>query len=401
VKDRKAANLVAILLPPLLYSFYRFSIGALVPAFETTYSVSDAVAGEIVSASVGLVAIGVLSGGLLAQRLGDARTILMGLMIFAIFEAAVPAATLLWEFSAVFFVASFGIGMVITPCYGVIASILPERRGLAVSLLSAAYSSGGFIGPSLSGYLVVFRGWDAPFVALSLIGTAFTVFFAAMFWSTGKGRRADGRVSFMASLGNRAILALAVADFFADFGFLVFVSWTPKYMISSFSVTGGGVATVDTIFGIGVGLGGVGALMAGVLFDRLGGRASALVTGGLAALAIFALYAAPSLILALGVVLVAGFLSNTFWPLLTAMAQVSVERGQVNSATSVVQTAGFIGAFLGPGVAGMIGGAVSSALILSTIVPYAFFLAVIASSYRDPAKVRLGLSLDEARAGES
>jgi|GEM_PF-2749266 len=385
MERRTALGLVAVLLPPLLYSFYRFSIGALVPAFESTYSVSDATAGGVISASVGLVAIGVFGGGLLAQKLGDARTILLGLVIFSASEAAVVVARSLWEFSAFFFLASFGTGLIITPSYGVIASLLPGRRGFAVSLISAAYSSGGFVGPSLAGYLLVYRGWDAPFLALALIGAAFTAFFAAVFGRSGKGGPAQSRISYAKVLAIRAVLVLAVADFFADLGFLVFVSWTPKYLISAFSVTGGGTATIDTIFGVGVGLGGVGALTAGVLFDRLGGRRSALLSASLSALAFAGLYLATPLPLALAVVLVTGFLSNSFWPLLTAMAQVSVPEGQVTSATSVVQTAGFIGAFLGPGLAGLIGGAVSSALILATVLPYAVFLVVIMTGYRDPA----------------
>ncbi len=385
MERRTALGLVAVLLPPLLYSFYRFSIGALVPAFESTYSVSDATAGGVISASVGLVAIGVFGGGLLAQKLGDARTILLGLVIFSASEAAVVVARSLWEFSAFFFLASFGTGLIITPSYGVIASLLPGRRGFAVSLISAAYSSGGFVGPSLAGYLLVYRGWDAPFLALALIGAAFTAFFAAVFGRSGKGGPAQSRISYAKVLAIRAVLVLAVADFFADLGFLVFVSWTPKYLISAFSVTGGGTATIDTIFGVGVGLGGVGALTAGVLFDRLGGRRSALLSASLSALAFAGLYLATPLPLALAVVLVTGFLSNSFWPLLTAMAQVSVPEGQVTSATSVVQTAGFIGAFLGPGLAGLIGGAVSSALILATVIPYAVFLVVIMTGYRDPA----------------
>lgn len=385
MERRTALGLVAVLLPPLLYSFYRFSIGALVPAFESTYSLSDATAGGVISASVGLVAIGVFGGGLLAQRLGEARTILLGLVIFSASEAAVVAARSLWEFSAFFFVASFGTGLVITPSYGVIASLLPGRRGFAVSLISAAYSSGGFVGPSLAGYLLVYRGWDAPFLALAFIGAVFTAVFAAVLGRSGKGGPSQSSVSFARVLAIRAVLVLAVADFFADLGFLVFVSWTPKYLISAFSVAGGGTATIDTVFGVGVGLGGVGALTAGILFDRLGGRRSALLSASLSAVAFAGLYLATPLPLALAVVLVTGFLSNSFWPLLTAMAQVSVPEGQVTSATSVVQTAGFIGAFLGPGLAGLIGGAVSFALILATVVPYVVFLVVILSGYRDPA----------------
>jgi MFS family permease len=384
MERRRALSLVAVLLPALLYSFYRFSIGALVPSFEATYSISDVTAGGVISASVGLVAIGVFVGGLLAQRLGDVRTILLGLAIFTAFEAAVLAAHNLWEFSVVFFVASFGVGMVITPSYGVIASLLPGRRGLAVSLLSASYSSGGFVGPSLAGILLVYRGWDAPFAALAVIGAGFAVFFAAVLGMSGRTEEARPPISYRKALASRMVVALAAADFFADLGFLVFVSWTPKYLITAFSVTGGGTATVDTIFGVGVGLGGAGALAAGVLFDKLGGRRSALISGSLSALSLLGLYLASPLPLALAAVLLAGFFSNSFWPLMTAMAQVSVPEGQVTSATSLVQTAGFIGAFIGPGLAGIIGGAVSSALILATVVPYTVFFLVILTRYRNP-----------------
>ena len=68
------------------------------------------------------------------------------------------------------------------------------------------------------------------------------------------------------------------------------------------------------------------------------------------------------------------------------MAQVNVRKEQVTSATSVVQTAGFIGALVGPGLAGLIGGAVSSALILATVVPYALYLVVILTMYKDPTR---------------
>ena len=265
-----------------------------------------------------------------------------------------------------------------------VASLLPRRRGLAISLLSAAYSFGGFVGPSSAGYLLAYHGWDSPFIALALIGGAFLVFFAALLGSSARAEVARP-IAYREALKNRAIVVLAVADFFADLGFLVFVSWTPKYLISTFSVSGTGTTTVDSLFGIGVGLGGLGALAAGLLFDRIGGRRSVLLCGGLSALSFVALYVATPLSLALVLVLVAGFFSNTFWPLMTAMAQVSAANGQVTSATSVVQTAGFIGAFIGPALAGFIGGAVSSALILSTVVPYVVFLLVITTMYRGPA----------------
>jgi len=75
-----------------------------------------------------------------------------------------------------------------------------------------------------------------------------------------------------------------------------------------------------------------------------------------------------------------------FWSLLTAMCQVNVPEERRTAATSLVQTSGFVGAFLGPGIAGIAGGPVSSVLIMTAAVPYILLMAVVVFFYRDPAR---------------
>ena len=61
--------------PSFMYGLYRFSVGVLVPGLEAVYSINDATAGVVVSASVGAVGLGVIGSGVLGpaiwRREGD------------------------------------------------------------------------------------------------------------------------------------------------------------------------------------------------------------------------------------------------------------------------------------------------------------------------------------------
>ena len=75
--------------------------------------------------------------------------------------------------------------------------------------------------------------------------------------------------------------------------------------------------------------------------------------------------------------------------MLTSMAQANVDRESQSLAISFVQTAGFVGAFLGPGLAGLMGGesGVTSASLIATVtVPYLAYSVILLLAYRDPSK---------------
>jgi len=79
-----------------------------------------------------------------------------------------------------------------------------------------------------------------------------------------------------------------------------------------------------------------------------------------------------------------------FWSLITAMCQVNVPEEKRTAATSVVQTSGFVGAFLGPGIAGVAGGPVAPVLIATSVLPYVVLMAVVLTLYRDPKDLNRG-----------
>jgi len=393
MKPRRLATLVALVLPAFLYGLYRFSLGVLVPGLESVYAVSDATAGGIVSASVGLVGLGVIASGYLAQRFGDLKTILAGFLLFSASMAVISVSAGLLSFSAPFLIAAFGSGLMITPSYGVAAALFPERRGFAASFVTSFYSFAGFLGPSSAGFLLASYGWDAPFAAFAAVGLVFFLVFVAVLGTGLRSSSTSALGTFGDLLRKRVIVVLAVAAFFADFGFLVYLSWTPKFLITSFSSSGASTTTIDSFFGIGLGLGGVGTLVGGALFDRIGGRKSASLAAILPAIAMLGVYLANSYEVAIFFVLLTGILANMFWSLLTAMCQVNVPEERRTAATSLVQTSGFVGAFLGPGIAGVAGGPVSSVLILTSAVPYLLLMVVVVFFYRDPIRAVLPKAL--------
>jgi DHA1 family inner membrane transport protein len=386
MKSKRLVTILALVLPSFMYGLYRFSVGVLVPGLEAVYSVNDATAGLVVSASVGAVGLGVIGSGVLAQRYGDVKVILAGFLIFSLPMAAIVVSNSLLLFSSLFLLASFGSGLMITPSYGLAAALFPQRKGFAVSFVTSGYNFSGFIGPSTAGYLLTAYGWGAPFTAFAAIGLLFFVSFIAILGRGVRSSSVSPLGTFSELLKTKVIRVLAIAAFFADFGFLVYLSWAPKFLLSSFGPGGASATTIDTVFGFGLGLGGLGTLAGGNLFDKIGGRKSATIAGVLPAVVLMGVFLANSFELAIIFVLLTGVFANMFWSLITVMCQVSVPEDRRTAATSVVQTAGFVGAFLGPGIAGLIGGPVSSVLILTSAVPFVVLALVVAFLYRDPRR---------------
>jgi MFS family permease len=383
MKPRRLAAIFALALPGFLYGVYRFSVGVLVPGLENVYSVGDASAGAVVSASIGFVGLGVIVSGYLAQRYGDLKIILAGFLLFSLSMGAITLSRGLELFSLLFLVASFGSGLMITPSYGLAATVFPERKGLAASFVSASYNFAGFVGPSLTGYLLTYS-WDAPFFGFTAVGLAFFAVFLAVLGSGVSSSSTGALKAFVELMKNRVILLISVGAFLGDFGFLTYLSWTPKFLLTGFGAAGGSATTIDTFFGLGIGLGGLGTLAGGGLFDRIGGRKSATLSGLLPGLAMAGVYLANSFAVAILFVLLTGMLANIFWALTTAMCQANVPAERRTAATSLVQTSGFVGAFLGPGIAGVTGGPVPGVLIMTGAVPYILLAVLVASLYRDP-----------------
>jgi predicted MFS family arabinose efflux permease len=382
VGNRYAA-LLAVALPSFVYGLFRFSIGIVVPKVELGYAISDSVMGAIVSVSVGIVGLGVLVSGSVAGRYGNRTTIVLGMVLFCFSLGVVAVGVSLLVFTALFFLASFGSGLIIPTSYLVVAAILPQRRGIGAGLVTSAYNVGGLVGPAVVGYLLLYFSWNTAFIVIPAAGIVTIVAFMATIPSSAGSAPPAPKGQFRSLLGNRTVVLLAVAGFLADAAFVTYLSWTPKFLLASFNVVGGTAALVDLLFGVGIGVGALGIFTVGVLFERIGGRTSAIVGGIAATVATLGVYLSTSLLTAVVLVIAGSFFLNWFWSLITIMSQTSVPRESRSASTSLVQTTAFLGAFMGPGLAGILGGAQTFPLVIAVVVPNALYTLVMAFFYRD------------------
>jgi predicted MFS family arabinose efflux permease len=383
------AALLAVSLPSFVYGLFRFSIGIVVPKVEIAYGISDSVMGAIVSVSVGVVGLGVLASGSFASRYGNRATIVSGLVLFTLSLGVMALGVDLLAFSALFLLASFGSGLIIPTSYLVVAAILPQRRGIGAGLVTSAYNVGGLVGPAIVGYLLLFYAWNTSFVIIPAVGVVAIFAYLATIPSNAGNVPPGPKGQFRSLLGNRTVVLLAITGFLADAAFVTYLSWTPKFLLTSFDVSGNTTALVDLIFGVGIGVGGVGIFVAGSLFERIGGRQSAIIGGVAATGATLGVFLSSSLLVALALVVAGSFFLNWFWTLITVMSQTSVPKESRSASTSLVQTWAFLGAFVGPGLAGILGGAEALPLIVMVVVPNALYTLVMAFFYRDrPFEVR-------------
>jgi MFS transporter, ACS family, hexuronate transporter len=380
----QSAALLAVALPSFVYGIYRFSIGVVVPQIEGAYSINDSAMGAIISVSVGVVGIGVFLSGNLADRYGPGSTLLSGLVVFLAPLVAISTRVGLDAFTGLFLLSSFGSGLMIPPSFSIVAAILPKRRGIGAGLVSSAYNVGGLVGPAAVGYLLLYYDWQSWFLVVAMIAVVtFTVFFFVLRETTRRGSVVPPRGNLRSLIRDRKVQVLALGAMLADAGFVTYLTWTPKFLLTGFRVSGGSAAFADLIFGVGFGLGGLGIFVAGYLFERIGARKTVFLGGMAASAATTGLYLSGSIAFSLALVLIGSFFLNWFWPLLTVMAQVSVSEDKMASSISLVQTIAFVGAFIGPGLAGLLGGAVSLPLLITVALPYLAYTLVMAFLFRE------------------
>lgn len=376
----RKALIVAVflsLLPSFLYALFRFSIGVALPEISRDFFLDSSQAGALLSISLAATTATTGLAGYLSDRFGEKPVITAGISMYSAGLLGVLAPQGYHVFVALIVLNGLGSGLMITPTYSVVGRLAPKSRGVGTGVLSGFYNIGGFVGPVLTSMLLSTLGWRAPFALMGGVGAVVAVLVVSLLRVPPSNVRVgDSRTSLSSSLGlfrKRNMAIVAAAMFLADLAFLAFASWIPTFMRMELSMT---PVQAGFFFGLAVAVGGVGVMSMGYLFDRIGGKRTTIVAATMSAVfTLLFLVDLDGYWLSMALLVLTGFFANSFWSLLSALAQVSVDESHLGTATGITQNIGFVGAMIGPFVAGsLVGGLpISSALILSVTLPYVVY----------------------------
>jgi AAHS family benzoate transporter-like MFS transporter len=236
--------------------------------------------------------LGALSAGLLAERLGARRLVLIGVTWFSVAMIACAAAPGPDALRALRFLAGLGLGGVIPSSIALTMAFAPrERRQFYNALMFAGYPAGGVLAAALARWLLADHGWRLLFG----LGAAPLLLVLPLAWRYLPDHRPETPVrSARLSDGPRALfrpdlLAATLLFGAASFCGLLLVyglnTWLPQLMRKA-GYDLGTALTFLIVLNVGAI---VGAVSASVLADRFGAKRAAVGSFAVAVLSLIVL----------------------------------------------------------------------------------------------------------------
>jgi MFS family permease len=170
---RANAPLVAVLVTTAITMMGQGVMSPVLPLFARELGVSVTLVGLVVGVfGLGRVAINI-PAGMLSDRLGRRTTLALGPAILSLSALLMAVSTSYWQLLVLRFIQGMGGGMYSTTAMVYIAETAgPGQRGRFISYQQGALLFGTGVGPAVGGFLAEAMGLRAPFVLLSFLSGA-------------------------------------------------------------------------------------------------------------------------------------------------------------------------------------------------------------------------------------
>ncbi len=265
---------------------------------------------DITNAQVGLISsvffivyvLMQVPSGILGDRMGRVKLILIGFVIFGISTGLTGLAGLTQVFGLLLLaraLSGLGEGLYYGPQYATSGETTPRRyRALGIGIINSGQGVGTALGLVVSGFITFTLGWG--WQATFLIFAVPTLLVGFLIYALVPDRKPSAPATtlrqekdrFASLLCDRRLLAAFAMLFTGVYGFFVMVTWLPTYLTRVWGVqesSAGWVASIVFLVAIPA------ALVVGNLSDRWGRRRVFVLVLGPASIASIALIAyAPS-----------------------------------------------------------------------------------------------------------
>jgi MFS family permease len=393
----------AMIIGYIMYGVDRLSFSVVVPYVMKEFDINKAAAGLL--GTVMLLAQVATIGIFTVLMSKSSKKSLWAVVSLIVFSFGTLLTFLSYSYDLLLIsrlVVGLGESMFVPLLFGFMAILFPKNRGAANGAALIGFSFGGFIGPYAVGQLVHPYGWHFPFLLFAVAGFIVSL----LMWLSL--RKFTGSVSIQPfsvkesvhMFAEKPIYFLLGLGFLAwNFGFWAFGFWTPTFLKVNMHMP---ITYSATVYGIGIFLAGIGALLFGLFADAWKARRARVYIIALNGL----LMAIMSLIFYKGIAgysvatgtffaITLGFLYGSGAPLILSFAQNTENKGRIIALTGLLQQFQFVGGTMAPYVAGHFADSygLGNALVI-TIVPayliYVVFALVVGFKLQDTSKTQSG-----------
>ncbi|ADN51587.1 MFS transporter [Vulcanisaeta distributa] len=175
---KRSIIVIIIMLARVIYSAYWFYLAPALPIISIEFKVNKALLGLVPFAFIVGAASFQIPAGIIASRLGNAKTAGLGLFAMAITGLLIPFSTNFYEVLILRLIAGIGAALFFSTGAAILSTAYPERVGTLLGIYNAAFGLGSGIGLAW-GITYAFLGWRLSTLLLSAVGVplALTVFF--------------------------------------------------------------------------------------------------------------------------------------------------------------------------------------------------------------------------------
>lgn len=235
----------------------RLSWPPVIPMASSELGLTAAQAGGFMSAFFVGYLLTQLPGGILADRLGTRKVLVMSLFLMGVLTLSIAWVPDYWSGVFLRFVAGIGSGAVLSAAVkGVYDYFGPTRRATAMGFFMASSPLGLLVANIMSPLIASSHGWRASFLAAGCLTLLVWVFSWLILPRSGETIKIAGKhqgpgKNVRLLFANRDLILTAMAGFFAMWGTWGTLTWANTYMHQSLGLSLKHSGQVMSFFGLG------------------------------------------------------------------------------------------------------------------------------------------------------
>lgn len=292
--DGRGWVLVAVATGWLFVLGTRVVLPALLPQVKAAFGLDNATAGLLVTLLWGAYALTQFPAGVLIDRIGERRTLVLSVLVVAVGVLALALSPTLLAFVAGLFLFGFGSGLYAPPRVTVLSRTFADNDGTALGVTFATGNLGAAALPPLATAVALWVGWRMGFGFVVPVFAAVGVTLWLVVPSQSNAPRATAELSRQAaSRVVQAVLSRRVLLSWVALTMLLFVkqgigTFLPIYLIETKGLTQGAASGLYSLF---YASGAITQSLAGNAADVYG---SSTVLSGLAGFGVLTVVALPA-----------------------------------------------------------------------------------------------------------